>query len=209
MTIKKQKYNNQELWDFYTKNKTHIYQQCLEYFYNQVNTQYYLMFIDDIVSNVFLDINTKIKEKQVLYPSLAFIKQVCTNYLNCWMESNKLRLVAEKESTRNTSKFVFVKKANDQVTIKIGLPNRIIDKYLNYFSAKDKENMLYDGILEIQDNQALNITSLFYIENLTIHQIQEKTGLTYNQLKQHLKTGKRQLRQYLTNKIDSLEKITY
>jgi len=65
---------------------------------------------------------------------------------------------------------------------------------------EEQSHQLTDALKELSHDQQLCI-QLFYLDKLSYHEIEMKTGLSFSQVKSHIQNGKRNLRIILEKKI--------
>jgi RNA polymerase sigma factor (sigma-70 family) len=65
---------------------------------------------------------------------------------------------------------------------------------------EEQSHQLIDALKELSQDQQVCI-QLFYLEKLSYHEIEAKTGLSFSQVKSHIQNGKRNLRIILEKKI--------
>jgi len=76
---------------------------------------------------------------------------------------------------------------------------------LNAISKEEEESSLRQAIDQLNEEQSICIR-LFYLKKLSYQEIQEKTGLSFQQVKSHIQNGKRNLRIILEKKYRNNEK---
>ena len=79
------------------------------------------------------------------------------------------------------------------------------DIALNAISKEEEESSLRQAIDQLNEEQSICIR-LFYLKKLSYQEIQEKTGLSFQQVKSHIQNGKRNLRIILEKKYRNNEK---
>lgn len=79
------------------------------------------------------------------------------------------------------------------------------DIALNALSKEEEESSLWQAIDQLNEEQSICIR-LFYLKKLSYQEIQEKTGLSFQQVKSHIQNGKRNLRIILEKKYRNNEK---
>jgi RNA polymerase sigma-70 factor (ECF subfamily) len=69
-------------------------------------------------------------------------------------------------------------------------------------AIEDKLSSLETELSALPENQRVCITG-FYLKGLSYAQLQETTGLSYNEVKSHIQNGKRRLRIALTQRYEN------
>jgi len=75
---------------------------------------------------------------------------------------------------------------------------------LREYLLQDKLEILHESLVNLNKDQSICI-DLFYLQKLSYREIENKTGLTFQQIKSNIQNGKRNLRLMLESKMQKNE----
>lgn len=182
---------------FYEKNKKEIYRSCLDHLSKYDNYQHSLLYVDDIVSEVVVQI-IQMKDYNI---SERKIDAICSNYVKKW---NKQYNVLDSSKSKKISKFidwVFVKKADGKIKLLTQSEYTIVYKKLSQLDNEQKEKLFSQAINEIKDTYTFAVIYLYYVESLDCKQIGQRTKLPITSILEYLRKGKEHIENYLINNI--------
>ena len=144
--------------------------------------------------------NAEDAAQQVFEKVISEVKKYEIPYFKSWLYSvakNQCLMQLRKSPNKPT----FTEK--DIEEIDIGIEDEQ-DLLVNEYLYEDNISLLKDALHKLSEEQELCIR-LFYLEKYSYREIENKTGLSFQQIKSHIQNGKRKLRILLENKIDKNE----
>lgn len=153
-----------------------VYGVCLKYFQNDADAQ-------DAVMQIFEKLIKELK-KHHIDAFKPWLHTVVKNH--CMMQFRKDAGTAKKEAEL---------KNNIKVSVESTDPN-------HQDMEADKEiivQYLSNGMESLRDEQRICV-EMFYIKNLSYQQIADITGFSLNEVKSYIQNGKRNLKNYITEK---------
>ena len=153
-----------------------VYGVCLKYFHNDADAQ-------DAVMQIFEKLIKELKKHHV-ETFKPWLHTVVKNH--CMMHFRK--------ETSNTKK---------ETELKNSVKGSVENTDTDHLGIEDeKEQMvlyLSTGMEALKEEQRICV-ELFYIKDMSYQQIAEQTGYTLNEVKSYIQNGKRNLKNYITEK---------
>ena len=146
-----------------------VFGVCMKYLKNAADAQ-------DATQQVFEKVMPEIKKYDIPYFK-SWIYSVARNYCLMQLRSRSSRPSITDEIPDSIG-------TNDESEQKL-----ILDEYL----LEEKLNQLNESLKQLTKEQAACI-DLFYLQKNSYHEIQEKTGLSFKEVKSHIQNGKRKLK---------------
>lgn len=153
-----------------------VYGVCLKYLNDSHDAK-------DATMQIFEQLIRELKKHRIT-AFKSWLYTVVKNF--CLMEFRKEN--AQKQKSKKMTKEL--------------LGNVETDEQAHLEEVEDKEALLLAmerGLSELNEQQQ-KCLQLFYKENLSYKEIQQQTGFELNEVKSHIQNGKRNLKQYMTDK---------
>lgn len=144
--------------------------------------------------------NAEDATQQVFEKAISEVKKYEIPYFKSWLYSvakNQCLMQLRKSPNKPT----FTDKEIEDIDIGIDEDQDLLVKEYLY---EDTISLLKEALHKLNKEQELCIR-LFYLEKLSYREIENKTGLSFQQIKSHIQNGKRNLRILLENQIDKNE----
>ena len=180
LTLFKQTTQNQYLGELLERYSLLVFGVCIKYLKDQVSAQ-------DATQQVFEKVIKEVVKYDIPYFK-SWLYSVAKN--QCLMQlrnsSNKMHYTAQEIDDLELT-------AEDDSGLKIR-------EYL----LQDKLEILHESLQNLNKDQSVCI-NLFYLQKLSYREIENKTGLTFQQIKSNIQNGKRNLRLMLETKMHKNE----
>ena len=144
--------------------------------------------------------NAEDATQQVFEKVISEVKKYEIPYFKSWLYSvakNQCLMQLRKSPNKPT----FSDKEIENIDIGIEDEQDLLVKEYLY---QDSISLLKEALQKLNKEQELCIR-LFYLEKFSYREIENKTGLSFQQIKSHIQNGKRNLRILLENQIDKNE----
>lgn len=152
-----------------------VFGVCMKYLKNAADAQ-------DAAQQVFEKVIPEVTKYDIPYFK-SWIYSVARNYCLMQLRGRSARPTITDEIPDSIG-------ANDESEQKL-----ILDEYV----LEEKLHQLTESLKQLTKEQAVCI-DLFYLQKLSYHEIQEKTGFSFNEVKSHIQNGKRKLKLLLEKK---------
>ncbi len=180
LTLFKQTTQNQYLGELLERYTLLVFGVCIKYLKDQTSAQ-------DATQQVFEKVIKEVVKYEIPYFK-SWLYSVAKN--QCLMQlrnsSNKIHYTAQEIDDLELT-------AEDDSGLK-----------LREYLLQDKLEILQDSLQNLNKDQS-NCINLFYLQKLSYREIENKTGLTFQQIKSNIQNGKRNLRMMLEIKMQKNE----
>jgi RNA polymerase sigma-70 factor (ECF subfamily) len=180
LTLFKQTTQNRYLGELLERYSLLIFGVCIKYLKDQTSAQ-------DATQQVFEKVIKEVVKYEIPYFK-SWLYSVAKN--QCLMQlrnsSTKIQYTAQEIDEMELT-------AEDDSGLK-----------LREYLLQDKLEILHESLLNLNKDQSICI-DLFYLQKLSYREIENKTGLTFQQIKSNIQNGKRNLRLMLESKMHKNE----
>jgi RNA polymerase sigma-70 factor (ECF subfamily) len=171
---------NQYLGELLERYSLLVFGVCIKYLKDQTSAQ-------DATQQVFEKVIKEVVKYEIPYFK-SWLYSVAKN--QCLMElrnsSTKIQYTAQEIDEMKLT-------AEDDSGLK-----------LREYLLQDKLEILHESLVNLNKDQSICI-DLFYLQKLSYREIENKTGLTFQQIKSNIQNGKRNLRLMLESKMQKNE----
>lgn len=180
LTLFRQTTQNQYLGELLERYSLLVFGVCIKYLKDQTSAQ-------DATQQVFEKVIKEVVKYEIPYFK-SWLYSVAKN--QCLMQlrnsSNKIHYTAQEIDDLELT-------AEDDSGLK-----------LREYLLQDKLEILQESLQNLNEDQS-NCINLFYLQKLSYREIENKTGLTFQQIKSNIQNGKRNLRMMLELKMHKNE----